>query len=203
MELRLTTSIALAAALAVWVLAAPAQAQTPGGPTGPYGPYVPYTPAADKQAPRLTKVALKPKSASGKVRRTLTFTLDESARVSGVVMRRAPGVRTRGRRCVRRTRARKGRGCVLRTRAGTLLAARAGRGANRARLSVRELPPGEYTLSLTPTDAAGNVGATKSASFTVRRERRARRKTERRAKRKTEQRAKRKAERGRSTSAPS
>jgi hypothetical protein len=183
MGLRLTGTLALGAALlAASVLAAPARAQGPTGPTGPYGPYAPYAPAPDKKAPRLTKVALKPKTGSAKVRRTLTFTLNEPARVSGVVMRRTAGVRTRGRRCVRRTRARKGPGCTLRTRAGTLLAARAGRGANRARLSVNELPPGDYTLTLTPTDAAGNVGAAKSASFTVRRERPAKRKAKRPAK---------------------
>jgi hypothetical protein len=181
---RLTTTLALGATLLLGpALVSQAYAQTPGGPTGPYGPYAPYAPAPDRKAPRLTKVALKPKAGGSKVRRTLTFTLDEPARVSGVVMRRAAGVRTRGRRCVRRTRARKGRSCTLRTRAGTLLAARAGSGANRARLSVRDLPPGDYTLTLTPTDAAGNVGATKSVSFSVRRERPAKRKAKRPAKR--------------------
>ena len=55
----------------------------------------------------------------------------------------------------------------MRTRAGTLLAARAAKGLNRARLSLRPLAPGLYTLTLTPKDAAGNVGASKAVAFQV------------------------------------
>jgi hypothetical protein len=56
---------------------------------------------------------------------------------------------------------------VRRTRVGTLLAARAGRGANRAKLSLRRLAPGDYTLTLTPTDPSGNVGKAKAVAFSV------------------------------------
>ena len=124
-------------------------------------------PARDRRAPRLTKVALKPKSARARTGTVLTFTLDEPARVAGAVMREAAGVRTTRRRCVARTRKRHGSPCVRRTRVGSLLAARAGRGANRAKLSLRRLAAGDYTLTLTPTDAAGNVGRAKAVAFSV------------------------------------
>jgi hypothetical protein len=137
------------------------------GPTGPTGPYGAYVPAPDKTAPRLTKAALKPKKARAKTGTVLTFTLNEPARVAGVVTLKGNGVRTRARRCVARTKKRHGSPCVRRTRVGTLLAARAGRGANRAKLSLRRLAPGDYTLTLTPTDPSGNVGKAKAVAFSV------------------------------------
>jgi hypothetical protein len=157
---------ALGATLAVALLAAsPVAAQAPG-PTYSPAPQ-PYKPAPDKKAPTLIKVKLTPKAVRAKSRITLTFTLDEPARVAGVVTLRSIGVRTRGRRCVARTRGRHGPPCPLRTRAGRVLAARANRGVNRARLNLSRLAPGRYTLTLTPTDPSGNVGRTRAVQFTV------------------------------------
>jgi hypothetical protein len=157
----------LAAALAVALAAGSALAQDP---YAPYAPYVPPTKAApDKTGPRMTKVTLTPKVARRGARLTIGFKLDEAARVAGEVTLRTRGVRTKGGRCVKRTRARRGAGCTRRTRAGTLLAARAGVGENRGRIDLGALRVGEYTLTLTPTDASGNVGVKKLIAFRVRR----------------------------------
>ncbi len=148
----------LAATIAFAPASAMAQAPSPD----------PDAQAADTRPPRLMRVALGPKVAKARTGTVLRFELDEAARVAGVVTMRRRGVRTRGRRCVLRTRKRRGPSCTLRTRAGKLLAAQAASGRNRARLNLRRLRPGAYTLTLTPTDAAGNVGAGKAVAFRVR-----------------------------------
>ncbi len=123
----------------------------------------------DRVGPRLTKVRLSPGVARPGSVLALGFKLDEAARVAGEVTLRTRGVRTKGGRCLKRTRARRGPGCTRRTRAGTLLAARAAVGENSGRLDLGQLRAGDYTLKLTPTDVAGNVGAVKLITFRVRR----------------------------------
>lgn len=97
----------------------------------------------------------------------LLFRLNEPASVAGVVMRKRPGVRTRGKRCVKRTRKRRGPRCTRRSRAGKVRLEKAVKGQNRAHLSLKSLARGSYTLELTPTDKAGNVGTTKRVAFRV------------------------------------
>ena len=138
---------------------------------GPYdqapAPVPKPAPSPDKTGPRLTKTALTPKAARAKTGTRLKFTLDESARVSGAVTLRSVGVRTKGGRCITRTRKRRGPTCLLRTKAGTVLAANAAAGVNVARLDLRALQAGDYTLTLTPTDAAGNKGNVRVLAFSV------------------------------------
>jgi hypothetical protein len=161
------TFAAVLAAVALLLATVPAGAAATGGKYDPYKPYVPSKNSKDKSKPRLTKVSLKPRAARAKVRRTLRFRLSEPARVTGEVLIHRPGARTRGGRCVKRTSLRRGRSCIRRVRVARLLAARAGRGTNRARLDLAQLAAGRYTLVLKATDAAGNVGALKRVVFRI------------------------------------
>lgn len=127
----------------------------------------PPPPAADVVAPRLTGLGLIPRRVRRTVGARLRFTLSEPARVTGEILRRTRGVRSRGGRCLPRRAGRRGSSCVRRARAGSLPAVDAALGANRARLGVRRLRPGAYTLVLTPTDTAGNAGEPRSLRFHV------------------------------------
>jgi hypothetical protein len=126
------------------------------------------TPAPDNTPPVLSAVSLTPTQALAAAGAALRFTLSEPARVAGVVERKRPGVRTPGRRCVARAARRHGPPCLLRTPAGSFLAANAGAGANQAHLRLARLVPGDYSLTLTAVDLAGNAGAAAHVGFHVR-----------------------------------
>jgi hypothetical protein len=149
---RASLPFALACAcLCAW-LAPPAGAQAP--------------PPADP-APVLSEVSLVPRVVAPRTATTLRFTLSEPARLAGVVERRLRGVRTRGGRCLKPRRGRRGGRCERRVRSGTLAVPSAAAGANRARLALRGLARGAYTLRLTPTDAAGQAGPQRAVRFSV------------------------------------
>ena len=126
------------------------------------------TPPPDTTPPVLNAVSLSPALAHAATGTVLHFTLSEPARVSAIVQRRRTGVRTKGHRCVARTARRHGPPCVRRTPAGSFLAARAAAGANQAKLGLARLVPGDYSLTLTPVDLAGNTGAAAQVAFHVR-----------------------------------
>lgn len=151
--LRLRRTTLLLAALAGLTAAAPARAQDPTPP--------------DTTAPQLTQLTIAPKLVKRARGAVLGFTLSEPARVSGTVARRLPGVRTKGGRCLKRTAKRHGPVCILRTAAGSFFAPNGAAGPNRATLGVKDLPAGDYTLTLTPIDAAGNSGKPKAIQFRV------------------------------------
>ncbi len=138
--------------LAALVAAAPAAAQTP---------------PPDTVAPVLSAPSVTPKVARAGVGVTLRFTLSEAAVVGGAIARRSRGVRTRGGRCLPRRAGRRGARCTRRTPAGTFTAPNAAAGANSAKLRLQGLRIGTYTLTLTPTDAAGNPGAPRALAFRV------------------------------------
>ena len=160
---RLSRSVASAFCLLV-ASAHAASAQSP--PPAAKPPPIP-APAPDKIAPLLTRTELSPKVAAAKTGTRLMFTLNEAARVAGTVTLRRVGVRTAGGRCIQRTSKRRGPTCLLRTKAGTVLAANAATGVNVALLDLRALRAGDYTLTLTPTDTAGNKGNVRVLPFRV------------------------------------
>ena len=101
---------------------------------------------------------------------TVSFTLDEGARVLFTVQRRLPGRRV-GRRCVRPTRRnRSARRCARYVARGTFTVA-AVAGQNRFRFTGRtrgrRLAPGRYRLSAVARDAAGNASAARRAAFRI------------------------------------
>ncbi len=145
----------LCAALACLALPATAGAQGPTAPT-------------DTTPPVLSAVSLAPAVARAATGTVLHFTLSEPARVGGLVQRKRIGVRTKGHRCVARTASRHGPPCLRRTPAGSFLAPSAAAGANQAKLGLARLVPGDYSLSLTPVDVAGNTGAAVRVGFHVR-----------------------------------
>ncbi len=126
------------------------------------------TPVPDTTPPVLSAVSVTPALARAATGTVLHFTLSEPARVGGIVQRKRTGVRTKGHRCVARIPRRHGPPCVLRTPAGSFLAASAAAGANQARLGLGRLAPGDYSLTLTPVDGAGNTGAAARVGFHVR-----------------------------------
>ncbi|HEY5142822.1 MAG TPA: hypothetical protein VII98_04930 [Solirubrobacteraceae bacterium] len=128
----------------------------------------PTTPAADTIPPVLSAVSLTPALARAATGTVLHFTLSEPARVGGVVQRKRTGVRTKGHRCVARIAHRHGPPCLRRTPAGSFLAASAAAGVNQATLGIARLVPGDYSLTLTPVDVAGNTGAAARVGFHVR-----------------------------------
>ncbi len=126
------------------------------------------TPPPDTTPPVLSAVSLTPALARAATGAVLHFTLSEPARVGGTVQRKRTGVRTKGHRCVARTAHRHGPPCLLRSPAGSFLAAGAAAGANQAKLGLARLTPGDYSLTLTPVDLAGNTGAAARVGFHVR-----------------------------------
>jgi hypothetical protein len=101
---------------------------------------------------------------------TLRLSMSEPARVRFVVLRKSKGRRV-GRRCVRLTpRNRNRRRCTRLVRKGAFVrSAPQGRSkvAWSGRIRRRALTPGGYVLRATPTDAAGNRGATRSLSIKI------------------------------------
>lgn len=135
--------------------------QSGGGPGGSEG-------QQDRTPPSIKALTVTPRRFSHKA--TALYTLSEPAHVSFVAQRLVPG-RRKGHRCVRPTAAlRKAPRCRMPRPAGTM-SATAATGANSLALSnrigKRKLAPGSYRLLATPTDAAGNRGATKSAPFAI------------------------------------
>lgn len=102
---------------------------------------------------------------------TIRLRLSEPATVRLSAERLLTGRRTGSGRCVKPARANRGRPRCVRAvvQGGTVPLALPG-GAIRLRFAgrlVRALAPGSYRLVAIPTDAAGNRGAAKRASFTV------------------------------------
>jgi hypothetical protein len=121
----------------------------------------------DTTAPVLSAATIDPAVVRPARGATLRFTLSEDARVSGRVVRRLTGARTRGGRCVPRTGGRRGAPCARYVAAGSFFAPAGAAGPNRAQLGVARLAAGVYALRLTPIDAAGNSGAMRSVPFRV------------------------------------
>jgi len=145
----------LLAPLAAWLAlpgAARAQAQT----------------APDTTPPVLSAASVTPTLADAASGAVLRFTLSEPARVGGIVQHKRPGVLTKAHRCVARLPRRHGPPCLLRTPAGSFLAPSAKAGPNQAKLGLARLTPGDYTLTLTPVDLAGNAGTAVHVGFHVR-----------------------------------
>ncbi|MCU0314490.1 MAG: integrin alpha, partial [Solirubrobacteraceae bacterium] len=144
----------------------------PGG-GGPGAGAPPPAAAADRSAPALSAVSLRPRRfKAGKAPRgtTIRWTLSEPAATTFTIERLSPGRRA-GKRCAAPTaRNRRARACVRTTPAGRLRAnGRAG--ANRlrftGRVGRRTLRPGSYRLTARATDAAGNASARRTATFTL------------------------------------
>jgi trimeric autotransporter adhesin len=164
-----------------------------GSPDGG-GPVVAPPPDVDHIAPAVTSVALSHKSfrvgrdstastgaatvaAAAKKKRkpprgtTILIKLSEAARLRFEVLARTRG-RKAGSKCVRQTRRnRKHRACTRLVGKGsfTRSAAKAG-GAKvswSGRIGRKALPAGSYTLRATPTDAAGNIGRPRAATFKI------------------------------------
>ncbi|CAB4862771.1 unannotated protein [freshwater metagenome] len=124
---------------------------------------------ADTTPPALSRMKVDPKVASRAARETLlTFTLSETATVRGSIVRRWPGRRNTAGKCVSAKVGARAHGelCTRRATVGNFTVS-AAPGVNRARLSVRRLPLGSYTLLLTPADPAGNTGAVRTVTFRV------------------------------------
>jgi virginiamycin B lyase len=155
--------------------------EVPPAPIVPPAPAVPPAGTApDTTAPAVTALGLRPAAfraapgrlaLGGKGRSRVTLALSEAATVRFTAERRVAGRRSGG-RCVvptRRTR-RAGARCVrsLPARGSVALALPAGtsRLAFSGRLA-RALRPGLHRLVATPTDAAGNRGAARRATFTI------------------------------------
>jgi hypothetical protein len=139
-------------------------------------------PARDRTAPRIAALTVTPRRfavatrsprsarASTAKGATIRYSLSEPARVVFDVERVSSG-RRKGHRCVRATRAlRKAPHCALKQSVGSLTGNSVS-GANSlpfsGQIGHRKLKPGHYQLLATPTDAAGNKGASASAQFTV------------------------------------
>ncbi len=99
------------------------------------------------------------------------YTLNEAARVRFTVVRRQPGRRAKGRRCVKPTRAnRKARTCTRLVALPGSFARAGGAGANSfrftGRLAGHRLKPGRYQLVATPS-AGAKTGRAAGASFQI------------------------------------
>ena len=128
-------------------------------------------PARDGQKPTAGSLRLSSSRIARRGRRPrpiprLSFTLDEAAAVQVVVERRLTGRRV-GSRCS--TTARTGRRCTIFREqfASRIFAGKAG--ANRLTLpqAIRSLPRGTYRITLTATDAAGNVSDPKRVTLRI------------------------------------
>jgi hypothetical protein len=122
----------------------------------------------DRTPPSIGALTVTPRRFSKKA--TAFYKVSEPAHVSFVAQRLVAG-RRKGHRCVRPTAAlRRAPRCRLPRPAGNM-SATAASGANSLaltdRIGKRKLAPGSYRLLATPTDAAGNRGATKSAPFAI------------------------------------
>jgi hypothetical protein len=150
----------------------------PAGCPGGTGPGL----TVDRVPPRLTLLGMLRRrfavsrlptaiSAAGRRGTAFRYTLSEPARVTFRIYRLLPGRRV-GRRCLAPTRARRRRPpCTRALLRGTLrrTVARAGRRSTpfTGRIGRRALALGRYRATLTTADAAGNVSAPRSITFTV------------------------------------
>jgi hypothetical protein len=126
------------------------------------------TDTADHTAPALTGLSLKPKRL--KLPRlqkpTLAFSLSEAASVNVTVQRLVNGRRKRG-RCVTNPLPRRGARCV-KARAVKRLSFALPAGAASQKLALgRAVKRGQYRVSVTATDAAGNSSGAVRISFSV------------------------------------
>lgn len=146
------------------------EAANAGFPKPGSGPGEVRPPSPDRTAPSIRELTVTPRRFQAARGATVHYALSEAAHVSFTAERLTTG-RRKGHRCVRPTAAlRKSPRCVLSRTAGTLsqtAAAGANSFALTGRFGSRKLAPGRYRLLATPTDHAGNRGATKSAPFVV------------------------------------
>jgi streptogramin lyase len=120
-------------------------------------------PPPDRAPPAITGVSL----LKGRTAVVLRFTLGEPAAVKLTLLRAATGKR-RGKSCVKPApRLRRARRCTRFVRVRTVSKS-APVGANAIKLATRRLHKGRYRLVLSAVDAAGNVAAPVSRSFTKR-----------------------------------
>ena len=130
----------------------------------------PVTPRAvvDRTRPRLTRLAVRPRSFRARRGTRVSYRLSEAATVSFTIHRRVRG-RRKGGRCV--VRIRTGRPCYRYIRVAGGFQHAGARGANslrfRGRLGTRFLRRASYRLTAAPRDAAGNRGRAIRASFRV------------------------------------
>jgi streptogramin lyase len=143
------------------------------GVTAPEEP--PPPPPDDTTAPELTDLKAAPKRFRARAGSTLRFTLSEAATVAIVVERRRPGRRKDG-RCVKPTRKLRKKPRCVRNVPFAKLEVPGVAGPNSIplarKVAGKTLVPGDYRLSATPTDAAGNVGTRARAKFNVRKPKR-------------------------------
>jgi hypothetical protein len=136
----------------------PARAPVLGRPL--FGPSV--FRVAPGRTPRIARVA---------AGTTLSFTLDRPATVKIAIQRPAAGRRSKG-KCRKPTRKLRGaKRCTRWAGVATLtrksLPAGAAKVPFSGRIGSKALKPGGYRAAITPTDAAGAQGKTRSAKFTV------------------------------------
>jgi hypothetical protein len=130
----------------------------------------PVAPAAVDLPPWLRKVRFAPKDFVRKRATIFQFELSEAATVQLVLQRMTKG-HVRAGRCVKPRKKAPGLRCTRQLPAG-VLTMQGVPGPNRrtfgARIGPRRLPTGRYRVTVTATDATGQVSPTKRASFIVR-----------------------------------
>lgn len=130
-------------------------------------PPAPVVPAIVDLAPWLRKVRFAPKTFARPRGTTFHFELSEAATVRLVLVRMAKGRLAAG-RCIKPAGNAREVKCTRQLPAGALTVQGAA-GANQrpfaARIGKRRLVPGRYRVTVTATDAAGNVSPAKLASF--------------------------------------
>jgi hypothetical protein len=141
-------------------------APSPPGPPNPAPPD-----GADRIAPGLTGLTIKPRRVSLRKLRApaLTFSLSEAARVDVAVQRLVAG-RRKGKTCVTKPKPRRGARCTKATtvkRLSKSLPAGASRLAISLRRGAAKLPAGSYRVVVVATDAAGNASGPQRVSFKV------------------------------------
>jgi Tol biopolymer transport system component len=155
-------------------LSAPASVDEPVGAPAPQ--VAPTAATGDTTAPRITGLALAPRSfrvsrAHGRAATAISLRLSERATIEGTVERLHRGRRANG-RCTLPSRARRGAArCTRFVRVGTAFTRRARAGLNRfafdGRLRGRTLAPGRYRLRVTARDTAGNTSPPSHITFRV------------------------------------
>ena len=122
----------------------------------------------DKTKPRLTRLAVRPRSFAARRGTTISYTLSEAATVRFTIDRRVNG-RRKGKRCV--TRRRTGRRCFRYIRLAGSFQQAGSQGTNSlrftGRLGTSLLKRARYRLTAVPRDAAGNRGRAIRARFRI------------------------------------
>ncbi len=96
---------------------------------------------------------------------TFTFTLNESARVTFTFVRKVSGRKVKG-HCVTPTRENLHKPkCTFTQSSKVTVSGRTG--SNTLNLTVKKLPAGHYTVTITATDTAGHVSGRTTLGFTV------------------------------------